>query len=430
MPASMGSQGLPPGRPTVRSTQAPSWADLPLAGRSYIAVVVALGVFSMIGAAAGLREPVVAPLTALGVLSFLTAFAKVTVAVPGSVSTLSFCYVIDFTTLLVLGPAAATCTAACGAWSQMTFGSTRPGPAYRTWFSIAALALTVRTAASALAWTGGDAPSATWALGLLLSAAVYFLTNSALIAGAVALTTRRRTIAVWRKNFLPLWLGQVVGFGLAVGAAAALRQSMLWLLPFMAIMFALIYQKLHAYVAGLSASLADPMTGLPNLRHLREHVAHELDRAARASSALAILMIDLDDFKTINDSYGHHTGDAALRHVADQLHHSIRSYDMCARYAGDEFVVVLPGCSAEQAQAKAAALQQVVAARRVECAGREPFVVRISVGAAVFPQDGRTFDELLAVADAAMFERKRRARVRHTAPEQVRPERLAAAIAG
>src|SRR5258705_12926031 len=83
-------------------------------------------------------------LTALAVLSLITAFAKTTLSVPGSATTLSFCYVIDFTAMLVLGPAAATLTSALGVWTQATFRARKSGPRYRTWFSIAALALTVR----------------------------------------------------------------------------------------------------------------------------------------------------------------------------------------------------------------------------------------------------------------------------------------------
>src|SRR6185436_3760246 len=155
---------------------------------------------------------------------------------------------------------------------------------------------------------------------------------------------------------------------------------------------ALTYDTLHAYVEGLSESLIDPLTDLPNLRYLRTHAAQEVDRAQREATTLAVLMIDVVGFKTINDTYGHRAGDLALREVAQRLQASVRSYDICARYAGDEFVVVLPGCPAEEAQAKAIALQRAIAEARFEPAPGETRPLEISVGVAMYPEQGETFD--------------------------------------
>ena len=85
-------------------------------------------------------------------------------------------------------------------------------------------------------------------------------------------------------------------------------------------------------------SLSDALTGLPNTRYLVGHVARELARAERHDSQMAILVLDLDDFKSINDTLGHHVGDQALREVADVFRRTIRPYDDCVRYAGDEFI--------------------------------------------------------------------------------------------
>src|SRR5258705_9722463 len=123
-----------------------NWTALPVGARCYIAAVTGLGAAAVMLALQEISERDAPLLTALAVLSLITAFAKTTLSVPGSASTLSFCYVIDFTALLVLGPAAATLTSALGVWAQGTFRARRRGPRYRTWFSIGALALTVQAA--------------------------------------------------------------------------------------------------------------------------------------------------------------------------------------------------------------------------------------------------------------------------------------------
>ncbi len=367
-----------------------NWTALPVGARCYIAAVTGLGAAAVMLALQEISERDAPLLTALAVLSLITAFAKTTLSVPGSASTLSFCYVIDFTALL--------------------FRARRRGPRYRTWFSIGALALTVQAAWLTYTWLGGNAGEPMVPSGLLMLAAtatVYFFSNTMLVAGAVAFTTRQRTLRVWRSTFASIWPGHLFGFGVAAAASAGLVRSKLCLLPFTVAILALTYDTLHAYVEGLSESLIDPMTDLPNLRYLRTHAAREVDRAQRDAAPLAVLMIDVVGFKTINDTYGHRAGDVALREVAQRLQASVRSYDICARYAGDEFVVVLPGCPAGEAQAKAAALQEAVAGARFELSAGTAVRLDVSVGLAMFPEQGDSFEDLLAVADGAMFDNKR-----------------------
>src|SRR5213075_571570 len=107
-------------------------------------------------------------------------------------------------------------------------------------------------------------------------------------------------------------------------------------------------------------SLTDPLTGLPNTRFLFMHLTRELARAERLKQEVSLLVMDLDNFKSINDSHGHHVGDRALWEVARVLRTAIRPYDICVRYAGDEFIVVLSGCNAEEAESKRQELQQAV----------------------------------------------------------------------
>ncbi len=153
-------------------------------------------------------------------------------------------------------------------------------------------------------------------------------------------------------------------------------------------------------------SLTDPLTGLPNTRFLFMHLTRELARAERLKTEVSLLVMDLDHFKEINDSHGHHVGDRALCEVARVLRAAIRPYDICVRYAGDEFIVVLSGCSAEEAENKRQELQKSIDDVFFEARPGKRAPLGISVGAAVFPQDGGLYEALLATADSRMYHDK------------------------
>jgi len=155
-------------------------------------------------------------------------------------------------------------------------------------------------------------------------------------------------------------------------------------------------------------ALTDQLTGLPNRRWLSRYLPQELSRADRPSNEVAIISIDIDDFKTINDSYGHDAGDLALRAVAAALLGVCRSYDVCARLAGDEFVVVLPDCSPETAADRREELQQCLGAIEIRVRPDLRLPLGASVGVSVFPHDGHTCEELLDVADRRMYRDKAR----------------------
>ena len=153
-------------------------------------------------------------------------------------------------------------------------------------------------------------------------------------------------------------------------------------------------------------SHTDALTDLPNRRFVEAHMARELARAQRNGSGLAVLAIDLNDFKGINDRLGHAAGDVALKAVADCLRRGLRPHDICGRHGGDEFVVVLSGAASEIAGLKSVELAQAVQSLAIDVDSREPLHVSVSIGAAVYPADGVTFDDLFAAADARMYENK------------------------
>jgi diguanylate cyclase (GGDEF)-like protein len=138
------------------------------------------------------------------------------------------------------------------------------------------------------------------------------------------------------------------------------------------------------------------------------HLTRELARAERLQAPVSLLVMDLDAFKEINDHHGHHAGDKALCEVARVLRTGIRPYDICVRYAGDEFIVVLSGCGAEEAEHKRLELQTAVEEVFFEARPGKRVPLGVSIGAAVFPEDGEVYETLLATADSRMYQDKTR----------------------
>jgi diguanylate cyclase (GGDEF)-like protein len=174
-------------------------------------------------------------------------------------------------------------------------------------------------------------------------------------------------------------------------------------------------------------SLTDPLTSLPNRRSMFVHLTRELSRADRLKTEMALIVMDIDEFKTINDTYGHHVGDTALREMASALQRALRPYDLCVRYAGDEFIIVLAECSREVAEAKRLELQQTVGAIEIDVRAGKRVRLAASAGAAVFPHDGATYEALLAEADHRMYRDKSVRRGRFTVPRSTTPPEFVAA---
>jgi diguanylate cyclase (GGDEF)-like protein len=153
----------------------------------------------------------------------------------------------------------------------------------------------------------------------------------------------------------------------------------------------------------------DPLTGLPNRRLLLARLGKALRDAEASRQHVALLFIDLDGFKAVNDGHGHAIGDALLRAVAQRLRARVRAGDTVCRLAGDEFVVLLPSIADREAAVEVAMLLRVALARPFALRGR---VLRVgfSGGMAIAPEDGTRAEILLERADAAMYEAKRRGR--------------------
>jgi two-component system cell cycle response regulator len=153
----------------------------------------------------------------------------------------------------------------------------------------------------------------------------------------------------------------------------------------------------------------DDLTGLANRRAFNEMLGHELARAQRQNHQLALVLFDLDRFKQVNDTFGHPTGDALLRRVADQAAGLVRLGDVVARYGGEEFAMILPNADAPAAFALAERLRETIAA------GADPTAVTTSLGLAVYPNDGHDAETLLYAADQALYTSKHSGRNRTSA---------------
>lgn len=174
-------------------------------------------------------------------------------------------------------------------------------------------------------------------------------------------------------------------------------------------------------------SMRDPLTGLYNRRYLEEMLDREIRRATRSGQSLGIMLLDLDHFKTFNDTYGHEAGDAVLRETASFLVRNIRSEDFVCRYGGEEFVIVLPTADLRVSAARAESMRAKLRELTLVHEGRSLGVVTTSIGVAAMPDHGSTEKDLLQAADAALYTAKREGRDRVSLAAAAGGERLAAA---
>ena len=157
-------------------------------------------------------------------------------------------------------------------------------------------------------------------------------------------------------------------------------------------------------------SIRDPLTGLFNRRYMEETLDREMNRAARTSSELGLIMIDVDHFKAFNDTHGHEAGDAVLEAVGEVLRRYSRTSDVACRFGGEEFIMILPDCSLDYARLRADELRRRVAALYLCNRGVELPGATISCGVAAFPMHGHRPDDLIHAADRALYIAKRSGR--------------------
>lgn len=198
--------------------------------------------------------------------------------------------------------------------------------------------------------------------------------------------------------------GLVGTLNLYSGRHMAFQHSHLSLLMSIASKLAVSVENSARFQQAEARASVDFLTGLPNAGALFLHLQNELARCARTETKLGLMVFDLDGFKSVNDQFGHLTGNRLLQMVAQGLRDNCREYDFVARMGGDEFVMVLPGVTSEAIETRLNRLRRFVEVCGVELCGS--CCLSLSGGAAFFPEDGRTAEELLARADKRMYEEK------------------------
>lgn len=299
---------------------------------------------------------------------------------------------------------------------------------FRVVFSVAAVVLSCHAAFLVDRVLPGSLPpsvsSPNGVLSLVLVIVVYWAVNSGLVAVAISLLRQDRAVG----RLLGSWSENILEYAtLSVGAMTALALSWYpWavaflLLPLLTLHRAVLVRQLE------HAATTDDKTGLLNAGTWRSLAGIELDRATRHDTELAVLMLDLDFFKAINDRYGHLVGDEVLRAVGGVLRDTVRGTDLVGRFGGEEFTILLVGTD----HAGAVEAAERICARVRELRLKDPISggfypgcqVTVSVGVAAFPDAGETLDELLMKADAALFAAKDagRNRVRAIYPRSTGP---------
>jgi diguanylate cyclase (GGDEF)-like protein len=176
-----------------------------------------------------------------------------------------------------------------------------------------------------------------------------------------------------------------------------------------------VWREAQAYA---QAAVIDPVSGLFNRRYFQARLEEELHRAIRQATSVALLMVDLDGFKSINDRFGHVAGDMVIRDISEILRRSVRIFDVCTRFGGEEFAVMMPGGTAESAATIAERIRQRVEAYQRSEADLIALRVTASIGVAVSPP-GVTARDLIERADRALYHAKRagKNRVSTTGPD-------------
>jgi diguanylate cyclase (GGDEF)-like protein len=169
-------------------------------------------------------------------------------------------------------------------------------------------------------------------------------------------------------------------------------------------------------------AIRDGLTGLHNRRYMEESLEREIHRAKRKGTSLGILMVDIDHFKYFNDKHGHEAGDTLLKALGNYLKTSVRADDIACRYGGEEFTMILPELTQETALMRAEAIRAGVDQLRVNYRGLELEKITLSIGVALFPQNGTTWEFTLREADKALYEAKESGRNRVVAARQTLPE--------
>jgi diguanylate cyclase (GGDEF)-like protein len=308
-------------------------------------------------------------------------------------------------------------------------------PVHRRVFGMAALVISTQATVGVLSLIGGpgrlvgQTSTVLVVLVVVLSLLVYTTVDVALIAGRVAIyrapgQTVHRVFGDPGNHMLEisnLFYGSMVAFALSYNPVLVV----LALPPVLVLHRSVLLKQVE------EKARKDAKTGLFNSDGWHRKAARERSRAQRSGDGFGLLMIDLDHFKRVNDTYGHVAGDAVLKAVADAISSEVRDYDSVGRFGGEEFVVLLPGMSEEDgigvAERIRHAVTQLAVAAPVNGSTTTITNLSASIGVSVFPSAGDEVEPLLMAADAALYEAKNTGRNRVVSWTELAKPRLAVA---
>jgi diguanylate cyclase (GGDEF)-like protein len=294
--------------------------------------------------------------------------------------------------------------------------------AYRKVFSAATVVLAVGAGQLAFAaFFPADGPpyaaqldGPVGAVAVIVAGLAYRLVNYALVVGAIVASNpeqpARKALGHASDQLI---IAASVGLGYAVGVFTVDRP---WSMPILLVTVLALHMGLLLPQFRIAAH-TDSKTGLVDAAWWSDRAADQLDRARRLARTVGVLMIDLDHFKEVNDSYGHLAGDQVLTAVAEAVRHSVRSLDLVGRWGGEEFAVLVPAVGVDELNAAAERVRAAVEALTVDIhdlEGQEVTVkgLTVSIGAGVYPGSGAGLSDLLLAVDGALFQAKRQGRNR------------------
>jgi signal transduction histidine kinase/ActR/RegA family two-component response regulator len=262
------------------------WRSLPHPAQVYVAAIIAAGLCAYVVHIPGAYpQPVLFALLLLG--ACLTSTWKVNLPIAlASGSTLSVSYAANLIALILLGTPHAMLVAVAGAWTQCTYKAKRRYPLYRTVFSISAEALTIAATGLAYSWLGGSTPPddmSSFARPIVGAIGAYFLVNTILVAGAIALTTRQHVVSVWREEFLWSGVTFIVAGGAGAMAAVVINRGEQWKAILMLAPIYLTYRTYEAFVGRLN----DQKRHVAEMGRLHQRTIEALTQTRHAESALA-----------------------------------------------------------------------------------------------------------------------------------------------
>ncbi len=382
---------------------------------SYVSAVIAVGAVCALGIVmdgVGEFSLALTPEIAIFALcAFIGDFLPLKVFTRGAEGEITTSTCFAFAALLAAGPLAALIALVA---ANLIVDAFRRKAAQKVAFNVAQYAISVAAAALVLKATTGmprpDGPhlEPSDLAGVMLAIAAFFVVNSTLVATVIALVQRTKVL----RYLIDDIFNQVATGGLLLGLAPVVLLAADFFLPAIALLFLPLYAVHRGgrdAIAKQHQALHDALTGLPNRELFRDRIDQAVGRSRRDGDAAVVMIMDLDHFKEINDTLGHHMGDLLLQEVSRRLRVALRESDTVARLGGDEFGVLLPRAKTTE--------DATVVAQTLLAHLREPFVLEgmrleidASIGIALHPMHGEDNETLQQRADIAMYSAKQSGR--------------------